>query len=70
MKALKFKTNINCEGCVTKVSSTLNELVGEGNWQVDTLKPEKILILSSDYLDESLVKKSLEKAGFKAEKIS
>ena len=70
MKTSQFKTNINCSGCVAKATSTLNELVGAGNWQVDTLKPEKILTLSSDHLDEGLVKKSLAIAGFKAEKIS
>ena len=32
MKKLIFKTNINCSGCVSSVTSVLNQTVGEDNW--------------------------------------
>jgi copper chaperone CopZ len=69
MKTMQFKTNINCGGCVAKVTTNLNEMVGEGHWKVDTQNPEKVLTLDSDRLREDEIIKSLEIAGFKAVKI-
>lgn len=39
MENQSFKTNINCSGCVARVTNKLNETVGKDNWQVDTEKP-------------------------------
>lgn len=36
---LKFKTNINCGGCIEKVTPFLNEVAGEGHWTL-TLPPK------------------------------
>ena len=69
MKTVQFKTNINCSGCVAKVTPTLNERVGEGHWQVVTQNRKKVLTLDSDWLEEGEIRKGLENAGFKAEKI-
>ena len=67
MKTLKLKTNINCSGCVARVTPSLNETIGENNWQVDTQNPNKILTVSSEEINKSEVIKAVEKAGFKAE---
>jgi len=68
MQTLKFNTNIKCGGCVATVTPYLNETVGEGNWQVDTNNPSKVLTITSE-IDEAKIKAAVVKAGFKAEKV-
>tara|TARA_R110002072_G_scaffold241151_2_gene399935 strand:- start:781 stop:993 length:213 start_codon:yes stop_codon:yes gene_type:complete len=69
MKTLKFKTNINCGGCVSKVTPFLNKQEGVDNWEVDTNNPDKILTIESNGATEDEVKTTLQKVGFKAESI-
>jgi copper chaperone CopZ len=69
MKTIEVKTNIMCGSCVAKVTPTLNEVVGEANWKVDTLNPKKLLTVTTENLDEEQVIKAVEKAGYKAEKL-
>ena len=69
MKTLKFKTNINCGGCVSKVTPFLNKQEGIESWEVDTNNPDKILTVESESTTEEEVKATLQKVGFKAEKI-
>jgi copper chaperone CopZ len=70
MKSIEVKTNIMCGSCIAKVTPTLNEVIGEDNWKVDTANPKKILTVSNASLDEADVIKAVEKAGYKAEKLS
>ena len=70
MKTLKFKTNINCGGCVTKVTPFLNQQEGVESWEVDTTNPDKILTIKSGGASEEAVKATLQKVGFKAESIA
>lgn len=67
---LKFKTNINCMGCVSKVTPELNKLTVIENWEVDIRNKDKVLTVeaSSDKQDEII--SAVEKAGFKIEKIN
>lgn len=65
MQTLKFKTNINCGGCIKTVTPTLNQQAGAGNWQVDTANPDKILTINSHQLTSAEVTQAVEKAGFK-----
>ena len=69
MKTLKFKTNINCGGCVSKVTPFLNKQEGIESWEVDTANPDKILTIESDGATEEDVKVTLQKVGFKAEAV-
>ena len=69
METLQFKTNIKCSGCVAKVTPALNETAGENNWKVDTENTNKILTIWVGNLTESEIKATVEKAGFKAEKV-
>ncbi|QHI36555.1 hypothetical protein IMCC3317_19180 [Kordia antarctica] len=69
MKTLKFKTNINCGGCVSKVTPFLNKQDGVVNWEVDTTNPDKILTIEGDGASEEDVKATLQKIGFKAESV-
>lgn len=57
---MTISTKINCGGCISKVQSDLNELLGEGNWSVDTAVPEKPLTFS-DTVDVDDVLDVLEK---------
>lgn len=68
METIKFKTNINCSGCIAKVTPHLNEAAGENNWNVDTANPAKILSVVAN-ASESKIKEAVEKAGFKIEKV-
>ena len=70
METLKFKTNINCGGCIAKVTPSLNETIGESNWQVDTQNPNKILTVSGTEVNKSEVIRAVQKAGFKAEEVA
>ena len=70
MKTIELKTNINCCSCVANVTPTLNEVIGENNWKVDTSNPKKVLTVNTEALDEAAVIRAVEKAGYKAEKLS
>lgn len=70
MKTIELKTNIMCGSCVAKVTSILNEEIGEGNWKVDTLNTEKILTVNTETLDQSQVIDLVQKAGYKAEELN
>lgn len=45
---MTIDTKINCGGCIAKVQGDLNELLGEGNWSVDTSLPNKPLTFSNE----------------------
>ena len=67
MKEYQFKTNINCGGCVAKVTPVLNNNPDVKEWKVDTSNPNKVLTVKTDNLQEDDVKALVQKAGFKAE---
>jgi copper chaperone len=48
METLKFKTNINCGGCIATVTPALNELKAIQHWEVDTTDPNKILTVQAE----------------------
>jgi copper chaperone CopZ len=66
METQKFRTDIKCMGCVSKVTPHLNEAVGENNWEVDINNPAKILTVKNE-ADAAKVKEAVNKAGFKVE---
>ena len=70
MENQSFKTNINCSGCVARVTNRLNETVGEDNWQVDTENPDKILTISKTEVPTEEVIKAVKSAGFKIEAVN
>lgn len=67
METFQFKTNINCSGCVAKVTPELNETKGICNWNVDTNNPGKILTVETDTASKEQVIEAVKKAGFKIE---
>jgi len=68
MKSLKFKTTLKCDGCLSKVTPSLNKLVGEGNWNVDLQNTPKILTVTTE-VSEKEIEKAFQENGFQAEKI-
>ena len=70
MNTYKFKTNINCSGCVAKVTPVLNENKDIKEWNADTATPDKILTVQTENLTAEQVREIVNKAGYKAEKIS
>ncbi|HUC82339.1 MAG TPA: heavy metal-associated domain-containing protein [Flavisolibacter sp.] len=70
MEAQKFKTTINCAGCLAKVTPLLNGVAGEDNWEVDVKNPDKMLTVTADAdVSEEAIIKAVNQAGFKAEAV-
>jgi len=69
-KELKFKTTLNCGGCVSKVQADFDNNEGIADWQVDTDNPDKILTINSNGISEKEVVEIINKKGFKAELIN
>jgi len=66
-QTLKFKTNINCGGCVAQVTPFLNNAEGVCHWSVDTTNKDKILSVHSKGITEEEVIQKVKQAGFKIE---
>jgi len=66
-KELKFKTTLNCGGCVSKVQADLDNAEGICHWNVDTDNADKILTVSSKGITEDEVVAIIKSKGFKAE---
>lgn len=69
METIKFKTNINCGGCLKSVTPHLNELDSIESWKVDIENPNKILEVKLESGDEEDVIKAVTEAGFEIEKV-
>lgn len=69
METIKFKTNINCSGCVMKVESFLNAEKAIKKWEVNTNDPQKILSTEIELSDIETVIKAVKKAGYAIERI-
>jgi copper chaperone len=68
MKELKFKTNINCMGCVAKFTPHMEEAEGVASWEVDTATTDKMLTVKGDLSEEEL-KAIVRKAGFQVREV-
>lgn len=69
MEQYQFRTNINCSGCVAKITPVLNNKEEIKEWNVDTANPSKVLTVKTGSLNEDEVKEIVAKAGFKAESL-
>jgi len=67
MSTLQFKTNINCGGCVARVTPRLNETKGILSWKVDTDNPDKILTVETETLGSENIVEVVKKVGFNIE---
>lgn len=64
MKTLKFKTNINCSNCLSKVAPKLNEESRIDSWSVDLQSKDRVLTVLTETLNEDDIFKTVLKAGF------
>lgn len=69
METLKFKTSIKCSGCLEKVTPRLNKEQGIEKWEVDIKNPNKVLTVQSNGATEEQIVQTLDKIGFKAERV-
>lgn len=70
MNKYQFKTNINCSGCVAKVTPALNKVEGLVSWEVDINNPSKILTVEAeDGVGPEAVNEAVKSVGFVSEKI-
>lgn len=65
--SLQFKTNINCDGCIAKVTPFLNEAKGICHWEVNTANKDKILTVQTDGITKEKIMQKVQEAGFKIE---
>ncbi|MDZ4808084.1 MAG: heavy-metal-associated domain-containing protein [Bacteroidota bacterium] len=66
----QYKTNINCGGCVASIKPHLNANNEIKSWEVDTANQQKVLTVETDTLSDEMIREIVNKAGFKAEKLS
>jgi copper chaperone len=64
METVQFKTNINCGGCVARITPKLNEAQGIVAWKVDTDSPNKVLTVDTNNLPKESIVEIVKKAGF------
>lgn len=65
----RFKTNINCGGCIAKITPFMEEESNIENWEVNTDDPKKVLSVETQTLNEIDIIAIVENAGFKAESL-
>lgn len=70
MKELKFKTNINCTGCLSKVKPVLDAETQIEKWEVDLQSDDRILTIEAEDISPDEVSQAVAKVGFNAEPVS
>jgi copper chaperone len=63
MKSYKFKTNINCNGCIKSVTPYLDQLP-QTEWHVDVSDKRKVLEVKSDQVTEEQIIEKVHEAGY------
>jgi len=66
---LSFKTNIKCGGCIAQVKPILDAVASIKEWNVDIANADKILTVKAKGISESEIVETIQKAGFKIERI-
>ncbi len=64
MNTLKFRTNVNCNHCIAKITPFLEEIKSISNWEVDTASEEKILTVTGNDITADEIQEALKKAGY------
>lgn len=71
MNTLKFKTNIQCNGCLAKVTPHLNELSSITDWDIDLTTPSKTLTVKTTSPNApNQIIDTLKKAGFESNRVA
>ncbi|MCC6288357.1 MAG: heavy-metal-associated domain-containing protein [Chitinophagaceae bacterium] len=67
---LRFKTNINCGGCIATVKPFLDKAEEIIQWDVNTVDKNKVLTVQSKGITAQQVIDTVQKAGFKIESLN
>ena len=70
MSEAKFKTTIQCNGCLSKVTPKLNEILKEQSWSVDLESDDRILTVNDDNVSVDEVVSAVKSVGFEIEELS
>lgn len=68
----RYKTNINCLGCVSQIKPHLDKLEQTKeieHWKVDLQDPNHILTIYTSSMSDEQVRSTISAAGFRAEQI-
>ncbi len=68
-QTLVFKTNINCGGCVAKITPVLNDISAIENWHVDTGNKDKLLTVEASGNTQAIIEQKVRAAGFNIENV-
>jgi len=66
----RFKTNINCTGCVQAVIPYLETNNAVKHWKIDINSPDKVLTVETDHLNGEMIRQIIKIAGYSAESLS
>ena len=64
METLQFKTNINCDACVAKVTPVLNADPAIKEWRVDITRPDKVLTVTGEHIAPGKLAAELKDVGY------
>jgi copper chaperone CopZ len=70
MSEARFKTTIQCNGCLSKVTPKLNEFLEEQSWSVDLESDDRILTVNDDNISVDVVVSAVKSVGFEIEELS
>ena len=70
MSEAKFKTTIQCNSCLSKVTPKLNEILEEQSWSVDLESDDRILTVNNDNVSVDAVVSAVKSVGFEIEELS
>ena len=62
---MTIDTKVNCGSCKAKIQDDMNQLLGKGNWSVDTTLPNKPMTFS-DQVDVEEVLELLDEFNMKS----
>ena len=68
MNNISFKTNMKCSGCIEKIASSLDDLVGKDHWEVDLENIDKTLTITGENIQEKKIQYAAKKAGLTLER--
>ena len=70
MSEARFKTTIQCNSCLSKVTPKLNEILEEQSWSVDLESDDRILTVNDDNISVDVVVSAVKSVGFEIEELS
>ena len=69
MTIVKYKTNIQCTGCIKSLTPVLNALDNIDSWKVDLESSDRTLEVEVDDNDKESVFKAVKGLGFEIEEV-